>query len=50
MSESRRTESNWVKTSIRQPGSKELLAEMILNGATLKESYANYAKELAELA
>ena len=50
LSESRRTESNWVKTSIRQPGSNELLAEMILNGATLKESYANYAKELAELA
>lgn len=49
LSESRRTESNWVKCSIRDTGSGELVAEMILNNATLKDSYANYEKELAEL-
>ena len=49
LSESRRTESSWVRTSIRDPGSGELRAEMILNNATLKGSYAEYAKDLEEL-
>lgn len=55
LSESRRTESTWVKSSIRRPsgtgsGSGELVAEMILNSATLKHSYEKYEEELAELA
>lgn len=49
LSESRRTESYWVKSSIREAGSGDLVAEMILNHATLKDSYAAYAKERAAL-
>ena len=50
LSESRRTESSWTRVSIREPGSNDLVAEMIMNGATLKDSYANYQQELAALA
>jgi len=49
LSESRRTESNWVKTSVVDAETDELVAEVILNSATLKDSYANYAQEAAEL-
>ncbi len=49
LSESRRTESYWVKSSIRTAGSGELAAEMILNHATLKASYEAYEAELEEL-
>ena len=48
LSESRRTESNWVKTTFEN-GSGKPVAEMILNSATLKHSYEPYEKELAEL-
>jgi len=48
LSESRRTESYWVKTSFRK-SSGELAAEMILNHATLKDSYAPYAQERTAL-
>ena len=49
MSGSRRTESLWVKTSLYAPGGDEVLATMLLNSATMKESYAPYAEEYAAL-
>jgi hypothetical protein len=49
LSGSRRTESMWIKTSVYTPGSNEVLATMLLNSATLKDSYVNYAAELAEI-
>ena len=42
LSESARTESAWVRTQVFESGSQKRVAEMILNGATLKQSYANY--------
>lgn len=49
LSESRRTESNWIKTSVFDLDSRELLAEVILNSATMKDSYEKYAEEAAAL-
>jgi len=49
MSGSRRTESLWVKTRVYAPGKDEVLATMLLNSATMKESYAPYAEEYAAL-
>ena len=49
LSGSRRTESLWVKTRIYAPGGHEVLATMLLNSATMKESYAPYAEEYAAL-
>jgi hypothetical protein len=49
LSESARTESVWVRTQVFEAGTKTLAAEMILNSATLKHSYANYEKEAREL-
>ena len=50
MSGSRRTESLWVRTSVFDPATGALpVATMLLNLATLKDSYAPYAKEYAEL-
>ena len=49
LSASRRTESYWVRTDIRDAASGELVAQMLLNQAQLKESYANYEQELAGL-
>ena len=49
LSESRRTESNWIKTSIFDAESRELVAETILNSAVLKDSYSDYATEAAAL-
>jgi hypothetical protein len=46
---SRRTESLWVKTRVFAPGSDEVLASMLLNAASLKDSYANYANEASQL-
>jgi hypothetical protein len=48
LSESRRTESYWVKSRIYDRAGDKLKAEMLLNGASLKDSYANYAAESAE--
>jgi len=39
LSESRRTESFWVRSRIFDAAGKRLLAEMLLNHATLKDSY-----------
>ncbi|MFT5201677.1 MAG: hypothetical protein ACI9C1_001055 [Candidatus Aldehydirespiratoraceae bacterium] len=45
VSESRRTESYWVRSSIHDAVTDEKLAEMLLNHAVLKDSYANYPKD-----
>lgn len=47
LSGSRRTESMWIRTRVFRPGSDHVLATMLLNAASLKDSYANYAAELA---
>jgi len=47
LSESKRTESYWVRTRIFDKAGKRQLAEMLLNHATMKQSYANYDAELA---
>ncbi|MBI1361060.1 MAG: hypothetical protein GC155_12355 [Alphaproteobacteria bacterium] len=47
LSESKRTESLWVRTRIFDKTGKKQVAEMLLNHATLKHSYANYEAELA---
>lgn len=49
LSESRRTESNWIKTSIYDGETRELVAETILNSATLKDSYQKYQEEARAL-
>ena len=49
LSGSRRTESMWIRTRIQAPGSDQVLATMLLNSACLKDSYANYAVEAAEV-
>ena len=43
LSESRRAESYWVRTRIFDAGGKRVKAEMLLNHATLKDSYAAYS-------
>jgi len=45
LGESKRTESMWIKTSIKDPKSGELLATTLLNSATLKQSYEKYEEE-----
>lgn len=45
LSESKRTESYWVLSSIFDASGKTLKAQMLLNHATLKHSYANYEEE-----
>jgi len=49
LSGSRRTESMWVRTRVYRPGSDDILATMLLNSASMKDSYANYAAEELEL-
>lgn len=49
LSGSRRTESMWVRTEVRRPGQDRLVATMLLNHAILKDSYAAYEAERAEL-
>lgn len=45
LSESKRTESYWVRTRIYDEAGQRLKAEMLLNHATLKHSYAGYEAE-----
>ena len=45
LSESKRTESYWVRTHIYDATGSTLKAQMLLNHATLKHSYANYEAE-----
>jgi hypothetical protein len=47
LSESKRTESCWVRTRIFDSAGQRQVAEMLLNQATLKHSYANYEAERA---
>ncbi|MBX3623765.1 MAG: hypothetical protein KF892_02040 [Rhizobacter sp.] len=49
LSESARTESCWIRTKVFEAGTRTQVAEMILNSATLKSSYANYEKDAREL-
>jgi hypothetical protein len=49
LSESARTESAWVRTRVFEAGTQALVAEMILNSATLKHSYANYEADARAL-
>jgi len=42
LSESKRTESYWIRTRIYSADGNQLKAEMLLNHATLKHSYAGY--------
>jgi hypothetical protein len=49
LSGSRRTESYWTRTFVYRPGETKVIASMLLNQATLKESYAPYADEHAKL-
>jgi hypothetical protein len=49
LSGSRRTESYWTRTFVYEPGGSQVIATMLLNQATLRDSYAPYAKEKAEL-
>lgn len=39
LSESKRTESMWIRTSVYRPDSNEVIATMLLNSASLKESF-----------
>ena len=45
LSESRRTESYWIRTQIFDRAGAHLKAEMLLNAASLKDSFAGYAAE-----
>ena len=47
LSESRRTESYWILTSLTDPDDGRLVAQALLNNAVLKESFATYAEEAA---
>ena len=38
LSQSRRTESMWVRTNVMLPGQDRVVASMLLNGAILKET------------
>jgi hypothetical protein len=49
LSESKRTESNWIKTKVLDGETKELVAEVILNSATLKDSYEKYEEDARAL-
>ena len=49
LSESRRTESNWILTRVFDAETKTLCAEVILNSATMKNSYARYEEEAKTL-
>lgn len=48
LSESRRTESYWVRTRIFDAAGETLKAEMLLNHATLKESYSGHAESAGQ--
>ena len=49
LSESRRVESNWIMTRVYDGETNQLVAECLLNSATLKDSYAKYSEEAAAL-
>lgn len=47
LGESRRTEGYWVKTLVRDCDTDEVLAYVLLHHAIMKNSFPNYAEELA---
>jgi len=49
LSGSRRTESMWVRSMLYRAGTNRQVASMLLNLATMKETYARYADEYAAL-
>ena len=49
LSASRRTESVWVRTTVFDRPSSRAVATMLLNLASIKESFAGYAEEHARL-
>jgi len=49
LSGSRRTESCWVRSNVFLPGKDEVLASMIINLASFKDSYEDYDEELAAI-
>lgn len=49
LSGSRRTESVWVRTTLFRPGTQHAVARMLLNLASIKETYAPYATEHAAM-
>ncbi|MFV3075610.1 hypothetical protein [Niveispirillum fermenti] len=49
LSGSRKTESMWVRTRLYQAGTDMPVAEMLLNTASLKSSYAAYEREFQDL-
>jgi hypothetical protein len=49
LGESARTESMWIKTSIKDPKTGDVLATTLLNSATLKQSYAHYTEDAERL-
>jgi hypothetical protein len=49
LSASKRTESCWVRSDVFLPGGAEVLASMVLNVASFKDSYPGYKEELAQM-
>jgi hypothetical protein len=49
LSESRRAESNWIRTRVLHADNRRTLCETVLNSATLKDSYARYEAEAQAL-
>jgi hypothetical protein len=49
LSGSRRTESIWIRTHVYRPADGRLIASMVLSTASLKDSYADYAADLARI-
>ena len=49
LSESKRTESCWIETRVFDASTRDLVAVVLLNSATMKESYAPYAEEARAL-
>lgn len=49
LSESRRAESYWIRTTVREAGSQKPVATTLLNSAVMKASYPRYEEERAAL-
>lgn len=49
LSGSRRTESTWIRTNVFHPGGDDVLASMLLNIASFKDSYPDYEAKLADI-
>lgn len=49
LSESARTESMWVRTTVTDASTRQVVAEMVLNSAVLKASYPHYEAEAQRL-